>query len=222
MKCNDARIFLSEISDKSITTQIPQEDLDFLSTSSYVTRTSKVDHDLVEAEVANLEQMNQRLQQERAQGGQAQKAASQDEKKVHSLFFGLHGEAYKDETRQKLETDQEALSKDQAVISDDEASISNYIQKKSALDQLVPYSDEYLSLSSSGVLMLNALNARMSRISDMEFSDFVQETKATDAELQGIAQRANYYFTNIRSRISFPSLDERMNAGKSDDKIDSN
>jgi len=188
--------------------QIPQEDLDYLSTSGYVTRTSKADYDQGAAEVANLEQMNQRLQQDRTEGAQAQKAATQDESKVHSLFFGLHGDAYKDETRQRLETDQEELSKSQAVISDDEASISNYIQKKSALDQLVPFGDEYLSLSSSGVLMLNALNARMSRISDMEFSDFVQETKATDAELQGIAQRANYYVTNIRSRISMPSLDE--------------
>ena len=165
----------------------------------------KADYDQAAAEIANMEQVNQRLEQEKAADVGAQRAVAEDEKKVRGLLFDLHGQEYKEAGRQKLEADMDTLSKDEVPLSADEARISDYIQRKSVLDQLVPYGDEYLSLTGSGVFMLNALNARTSRVSDMEFSDFVQETKETDAELRGIAQRASLYVSEIRDRISFPS-----------------
>lgn len=200
---------MSEISDKSITSQISQADLDFFSSNGYVLRTSKVEYDQASAEVVSLEQINQRLLEERKEGAEAERATKEDEKKAQGLLFDLHGKEYKDAALQKLEADKETLSKNEVTISSDEASVSDYIQKKSTLDWLVPYGNEYLSLSASGVIMLNALNARMSRISDMEFSDFVLETNETDAELRGIAQRARSFVFDIRNRIPLPTdMDE--------------
>jgi hypothetical protein len=207
LKCSDAREFLSEISAKSITTQIAPQDLDFLSSKGYVLRSSKADYDLAASDIQNMEQaqqdINERLKQEGDQDAQASQVAAEDLKKSRGLLFDLHGKEYKDEMQEKVQADEETLSKDKVAMSDDEAKISEYIQKKSAFDQLTPCGDEYLSLSGSGVLMLNALNSRMSRVSDMEFSDFAQETFATDTELRAIALRANNYVTFLRARISF-------------------
>ncbi len=208
MKCSDARSFLSEISEKSITTQITWTDLDFLSTSGYVSRTSKADYDQAAAEVANLDQINQRLGQEKAQECAADSAAVEDKKKFLSFLYPLHGSEYKESVRQNLEADSERLSKDEVPISADEARVSNYIQKKSALDQLVPYGDEYLSLTSAGVILVNSLNAKISRVSDMEFSDFAQQEKETYAELRRIAQGASIYVAEFRNRIFFNATDE--------------
>lgn len=216
LKCSDARAFLSGISDKSISTPVSPADLDFLCSSStilggYVSRTSAIDYNHLAEEIQGLGQTqqdaNQRLQQERAGSQKMQEASDKDEKKVNSLFFRLHGKEYKDEAQQKMQSDQAALSKDEAAISADEAAVSNYIQKKSAFDQLVPYDGEYLSLTPAGILMLNELNARMSRVSDMEFSDFVREANDTDAELQNIAQRASIYVADIKNQIYVPDDD---------------
>jgi hypothetical protein len=173
--------------------------------NSYVSQTSKADYDQAAAEVANLEPINQQFEQKRGEESAAYSDLAADEKKFLSYLFPLHGQEYKDATRQKLEDDKETLSKDKVAISDDEASISDYIQKKSALDQLVAYRGEYLSLTGAGVIMLNALNARISRISDMEFSAYVQETNETDMELRGIAQRAVNFVSGIRDRIALTS-----------------
>jgi hypothetical protein len=208
LKCSDVRTFLSQIFEKQgrlDSALISQADLDFLSSNGYILVMQKADYDQAAAEVAKMEEVNQRLAQEKAADIGAQKVVTEDEKKVHGLFFGLHGQEYKEAARQKLEADKDTLSKDEVPLSEDEARISNYIQRKSVLDQLVPYGDEYLSLTGSGVVMLNALSARTSRVSDMEFSDFVQETKETDVELRGIAQRASLYVSEIRDRITFPS-----------------
>jgi len=206
-------MFLAEISDKSVTTQISPVDLDFLTSSThvlggYVARTSKATYDRAALEIQSMEQAqqqaNDRLQQEKLQSAEVQQDANENQKKVNSPFFGLHGKSYKETVEQRVEADQEALSKDQVAISADEASISDYIQKKSAQDQLVAYDGQYLSLTPAGVVMLNALNCRMTRVSDMEFSDFVQEIDTTEAELQGIADRASTFVSEIRNRTFIP------------------
>jgi hypothetical protein len=199
---------LSRIAEKQASldpTSISQADLDYLSSSGYVSVMQKTDYDQAKAEMANLEQLNQQLDQEKTVGAEAQRAVAEDEKKEHSVFFGLHGEEYKEAVRQRLEADSDALTKEEAPLSEDEAQISEYLQKKSALDQLVPFGDNYVSLTGAGVAMLNSLNARSSRVSGMEFSDFVEESKTTEIELQGIAQRASQYVGEIKQRISFPS-----------------
>jgi hypothetical protein len=199
---------LSQIAEKQASldpASISQLELDYLSSNGYVSVMQKADYDEAKAEVANLEQLNQQLAQEKTVGAEAQQTVAEDEKKVHGVFFGLHGEEYKEAARQKLDADKDALTREEAPISADEARISEYLQKKSVLDQLVPFGDNYVSLTGAGVIMLNSLNARSSRVSGMEFSDFVQETQTTDTELQGIAQRANLYVGEIKQRISFSS-----------------
>ena len=61
MKCNDVRTFFSQIAEKSISMQIPQADMDFLSDNGYLSVMQKEDYDQASAEVSNLTQMNQDL-----------------------------------------------------------------------------------------------------------------------------------------------------------------
>jgi len=64
MKCNDARTFMSQISGKSVTIQVQQSDVNFLATNGYLSVMPKEDYDRALAEVANLAQMNDALQNE--------------------------------------------------------------------------------------------------------------------------------------------------------------
>ena len=103
---------------------------------------------------------------------------------------------------QRVEQDRETLSKEESNIGQIDFDASELIQKKSALDRLVPLGDEYVALTDSGTIMLNDLSARNYRVADMEFSDYIKESKATTEELTGIAQRANSYVSAFRDRIS--------------------
>ena len=72
----------------------------------------------------------------------------------------------------------------EADIAEREAKINELIQKKSKIDRMVPYDGKYLSLTGLGVMMLNDLNVRNYRVSDNEFSDFIEEIQTTFGELR--------------------------------------
>jgi hypothetical protein len=51
MKCNDVRIFLTQISVKSVSMQIQSSDMDFLSSKEYLSVMEKEDYDRAVAEL---------------------------------------------------------------------------------------------------------------------------------------------------------------------------
>ena len=55
---------MSQIAGKSVTIQVQQSDVNFLSTNGYVSVMQRGDYDQAVAEVANLTQMNDALQNE--------------------------------------------------------------------------------------------------------------------------------------------------------------
>src|SRR5439155_23327985 len=61
MKCNDARTFMSQIAGKSVTIQVQQSDVNFVSTNGYVSVLQRGDYGQGVAGVANLTQMNDAL-----------------------------------------------------------------------------------------------------------------------------------------------------------------
>ena len=69
MRCNDVRTFFSQIAEKSISIQISQSDMDFLSNGGYLSVMQKGDYDNAAAEVANLTQMNADLGSRQEYGG---------------------------------------------------------------------------------------------------------------------------------------------------------
>src|SRR5712692_6534679 len=201
MKCNDARTFCSQIASKSVSMQIPQTDLDYLSTSGYVSVMPKADYDQAQAEVSTLTQMNLNLQNEVVAERQAEMALHQGEKKTHSILFHFEGGEKKQAELQNAQDERVTVLKEQTEITQIDSRIKELILKKSTIDRMVPYDGEYVSLTGYGVATLNDLNVRNYRVADNEFSEFIEETKQTVNELQSIARSAGSYEAFLRNYV---------------------
>src|SRR5438034_9300146 len=116
MKCNDARTFMSQIAGKSVTIQVQQSDVNFLSANGYLSVMWRGDYDHAVAEVANLTQMNNALQNERVQEGIARAALAKDERKTHSILFHFEG---RDETEAEVaraQSERGAVAREERVV----------------------------------------------------------------------------------------------------------
>lgn len=205
MKCSDVRTFFSRIAEKSVSMQIQSADLDFFSANGYLSRMTKEDYDRASAEVSNLGQMSEALQNEEVEEKGAEVTLEEEEKKTHSILFHLEGKEKKEAELQREESEKEAVSKEEEEIAQRESAITDLIQKKSMIDRMVQYGDEYLALTGTGVVTLNDLNIRNYRVSDNEFSDFIQENKSITDELRAITGRGSFYVSSIRT--GFPKAD---------------
>lgn len=205
MKCNDVRTFFSQIADKSVSMQIQQTDMNFLSNNGYISVMQKEDYDRALAEVSNLTQMNIDLMNEENADRSARTALEEEERKTHSITFLFEGKEDKEAERKKVESEKNAVSTIEADVAERETKINELIHKKSIIDRMVPYNGEYLSLTGVGVMMLNDLNLRNYRVSDREFSDFVEEIQTTFSELRSIADKGSFHVSNLR--INFPEME---------------
>ena len=205
MKCNDVRTFFSQIAEKSVSMQIEPSDMDFLCSNGYLSVMQKEDYDRATAEVSNLTQMNIDLANAENADRSAKSALEEDERKTHSITFLFEAKENKEAEREKVESEKNVTSKIEADIAERETKINELIHKKSIVDRMVPYDGKYLSLTGIGIMMLNDLNVRNYRVSNREFSDFVEEIQTTFSELHSIAERGSYHVTNLR--IVFPEME---------------
>jgi hypothetical protein len=202
LKCTEVRAFLSQINDhEEPITLIPSADFDFLATNGYILRTSKDDYDKEASDVARLSQITTQLDSEKVQAEQANAALQQDQRKEHSFVFLLEGKEKKDELRQRIQSETEVVSKEESELTALEANVNELIQKKSAIDRMVPYNGGYVSLTGLGSVILNDLSVRNYRVADQEFSDFTSEIKATYAELRSIADKATSYVNLLKPEV---------------------
>jgi hypothetical protein len=205
MQCNEVRTFFSQIAAKSVSMQIQQTDTDFLCTNGYLSVMQKEEYDRALAEVLNLAKMNEELQNETTEERSAEATLRQEERKTHSILFHFEAREKKEAELQSVESERNIVSKEEADINEKESKINELIQKKSTIDRMVQYNQEYLSLTGLGVITLNDLNVRNYRVSDSEFSDFIEESKETSGELRSIAERGSFYVSNLRDE--FPESD---------------
>src|SRR5271169_427445 len=201
MRCNDVRTFLSQIAQKTISMQIQQVNVDFLINGGYLSVMQKEEYDRSLAEVSNLTQMNIDLVDEQNSDRTARVALAEEEKKTHSIKFLFEGKEIKEAEREKEKSEESAVSKIDSDIAEEDSKINELIQKKSIVDRMVPYDGKYLSLTGLGVITLNDLNVRNYRVSDIEFSDFIEETRETSSELSSIVQRGNFYLSNLKMKF---------------------
>ena len=205
MKCNDIRTFFSQITEKSVSMQIPLSEIDFLSSNGYLSVMQKEDYDRAAAEVSNLTQMNIDLINAENSERSFKTTMEEDERKTHSITFLFEEKEIKEEEREKVESEKNDISKIDADISERQNKINELIHKKSIVDRLVPYDGKYLTLTGPGIMLLNDLNVRNYRVSDREISDFIEEIQMTYSELHSIAETSSYHVANLR--IDFPEVD---------------
>ena len=216
MKCNDVRTFLSQISSKfyqttdggwkeGVSMQIPPADLDFLSSNGYVSVMLKEDYDKAVAEVSALSQLNADQQGEMNYEKGVESTLHAEESKTHSIMFHFEKKEKKEAELDAVQNEKTLVSKAESEVAQRDQKIRELIQKKSAVDRMVPYDGRYVSLTGLGVITLNDLNVRNYRVSADEFSDFIEETKETSDELRTIADKANFYAN--RFKAEFPEAD---------------
>ena len=211
MNCTATKAFLSQLNgrDASIT-QIPPADLDYLSTSGYVLRTTKDDHDKGVNEVARLSQLTPQVNTERAEEEQAEAALVQDEEKEHSIKFLFEGKEMKNELRERIQSEANVVSKEESEMNEMEANVNSLIQEKSRIDRMALYDGGYLSLTGTGAGLLSDLIVRDYRVADMELPNFIAEIQATNTELRSIADKANFYVSLLRPRLPEMAVEEYL------------
>lgn len=205
MKCNDVRTFLSQISLKSLSMQVQQADLDFLSSNGYISVMKKDDYDKAAAEALALTQLNADQQGEMNYERGAESTLKEEESQTHSIMFHFENKEKKEAELDALQKEKTIVSKVESEVAQRDQQIRELIQKKSSVDRMVPYEGEYVSLTGLGVITLNDLNVRNYRVSASEFSDFIKETKETSDELRNIAYKANFYANMFKAE--FPEAD---------------
>ncbi len=214
MNCTDVRAFFSQISDKSVSLSVSESDIDFLVSNGYLARKSQAEYDEAHSEVANLQQTVDSLQNEREQESAAAETMSEDERKTQSIRFYFEGKDEKEAQRQKVESEKDSVSKLESDITERESTVSALIQKKSALDMYVPYGTEYLSLTGLGQIMLNDLNVYSTRVGDMDFGIYIEQSQAVTRELNDIAQRAAFYASAIEQQLDSRFIATCVNCGR--------
>ncbi|MGA3059937.1 MAG: hypothetical protein ABSD92_06155 [Candidatus Bathyarchaeia archaeon] len=201
MQCNDVKNFLSQIAGKSVSTQIQQADMDFLSTNGYLSVMQKEEYDQAFAEVSNLTKMSIDLQNETNAERGADATLKEEERKTHSIMFHFEDKEKKQAELESVESEKNIVSKEEADIAEKGSEINELIHKKSIIDRMVPYDGKYLSLTGLGVITLNDLNVRNYRVSTNEFSDFIEESKETSSELLSIAERGSFHASILRTEF---------------------
>jgi len=209
MKCSAVLAFLSQIEAREELEKfapVSPGDLDYLSANGFVLRTTKEEHDKEVESVERLSQLSAQMNAEAAEEERAAAALRKDEQKEHSFLFRFEEEEKKAELGEKVESEAAVVSKEEAELSAIEANVNELIQTKSVIDRMVPYGQEYLSLTDLGVVILSDLVVRNYRVADQEFTDFLTEIKATYAELRSIADRSTFYAALIEPRV--PDLED--------------
>ena len=141
-------------------------------------------------------------------------------------MFHFEGKEKKEAELESVESEKNIVSKEEADIAEKDSEIKELIQKKSMIDRMVPYDGKYLSLTGLGVITLNDLNVRNYRVSDNEFSDFIEESKETSGELRSIAERGSFHVSNLRTEFpkteSLSTLERVNRIGKASGRPESN
>jgi len=205
MDCKDVRTFFSQIAAKSVSVQISQADMDFFTTNQYISIMQKEEHDQALAEVSNLINMSEELQNQIAQERTAEATVEKEEKKTHSIMFHFEAEEKKQAELESVASERNIVSEEEKGVAELGSKVNELIQKKSIIDRMVPYDEKYLALTGLGVITLSDLNVRNYRVSDSDFSDFVEESRETSDELRSIAERGSFHVANLRTR--FPEMD---------------
>jgi len=212
MKCSEVRTFLSQIHNHEETvTPIQPADLSYLSVNGYILVATKEDYGKASGEIVRLTQITTQLNIQRGEEQQAVTAWRQDESKEHSFMFHFEHEEEKDLLRQKIQNEMTAASREVSETRALEVNVNELIQKKSMIDQMVPYNGEYVSLTDLGHVILNDLNVRNYRAADQEFPDFLAEIKGTYAELRAIADKATSYVISLKPTL--PDLEGPQYSG---------
>jgi len=124
MQCSVVRAFFSQIAGKSVSMQVSEANLDFLTTNGYISVMWKEQYDQALADVSNMWKVNEELVRETAEERSARFRLEEEERKTHTIFF-----SFKSEQDQKADLEREVsqrnvVSKEAADVVEKQSKIS--------------------------------------------------------------------------------------------------
>jgi hypothetical protein len=179
--------------------------MDFLTTNGYVSVMQKEQYDQVLAEISDLEKINEQSMKEKNEAESAKDLLEEDERKTHSILFHFEAKDKKEAELERVESQRNVVFKEEADVAEIDSKMKEHLQLKSTIDRMVQYDGSYISLTGLGVITLNDLNVRNYRVSETEFSIFIQERMATFSELRSIADKGSFYVSALKTE--FPDAD---------------
>ncbi len=223
MKCSEVYYFFNQIAARTITVNVAPADIESLKTAGYIQTLTKDDYSKLTADVGQMEQLTRDIAQQKTAEEQESREFEPDFKKVQSIFFRIaHTKEQEQAEMQKAQQERETLSKLGADISGKESTLASFIGKKTLLDKLVSYSDGYVALTETGLLSMKDLGIRMYRVSDTDFTAYVQQLNQTLGELDGIAVRGVNHFRYLAQILGEADISERWSTSIGLAKIQGN
>ena len=211
LKCSAAMAFLSQLDDHEeiAVGSIPPAELEYLCANGYVLRTGNEDREKDVASIERLSELTVQTAEQRREEEEEAETLRRDQEKEHSFVFRLEGDEKKGELEQRIQSETAVDSKEVADLKALEANVNQLIQTRSAVDRMVAYGPDFLSLTDLGATALNDLRIRNYRVADSEFADFAIEIKTTYSELRSIADRSTSYAVLIKPQVPDLKTDDR-------------
>ena len=200
--CQDVYTFLTQVSNRSVSTTLPPADLATLQQLNLVQVVGANQYAQLSQDSQTLGSAQQSMAQKAAARAQLADQLRQEQDKTHSILFHLEGKEKQDAELQRVAQDQSTLQSEDSDLAAEEKEYDMNMGKRALLDTLTPYGGGYVGLTSLGAMSARDLGTRLYRVSDLQFAAYMGQTQEVDRELNDIANLSAQYFSALAAPLS--------------------
>lgn len=200
--CQDVYTFLTQVSNRSVTTTLPAPDIASLQQLSLVRVLSADQYTQLVQDVQQLSPEQQTLAQKSAARAQLAQQLQQESQRTHSMLFHFEGKDKQTAELQKEAQDQAALQAADSDLAAGEREYDQNMGKRALLDTLTPAGGGYVGLTGLGMMSLRDLGTRLYRVSDLPFTGYLNQTQQINQELNDIANLSAQYFSLLSQPLN--------------------
>ncbi len=203
--CTDVSAFLTSVSNRNITTTLPDPDLATLQQLGWIQRLTAAQYAQETQDVQTLAARKSTIDQEAASRAQLATAAAADDRRTHSILFHLEGKEKQAAEVAKDTQEQGALRSTDADLASRIQAFNQLLAQQTTLGTLVPYAGGYVGLTGVGLLQLRQLGLRMYRVADLPFASYWAEAVQIAQDFESLAVLGSRYVAGISSAL--PAVD---------------
>lgn len=181
---------------------LDQQSLDYLKNQGYIAVYSKDDYSNLENEVSHLDETSAKIATEKGEMQKENEVLAQDERKEHSIKFYFEKKEKKEQVKTEIESERANVDEVFKSEKQDQDELNSLLAKKSLINSMVPYSQEYVMLTAKGKICVHDLALRLYRFSDEEFSSYEKEMSTTLGQLNDIVTTARAYYTYLENTVT--------------------
>lgn len=200
--CKDVSAFLGQVSSKAVTTTLAPSDAQHLSDLGIVQFLTTDQYKALSAEVQTLGAVQASLAQEMAERARLTGELALDQRRTHSVLFHLHGQDKQTAELQAESQDRGSFQALEADLAQKEKAFNELVGKRSLFDSLTAYGDQYVGLTSVGMLELRDLAVRLYRVSDIDFDTYWNQSQQVTHELNSLADGGANYFAQLSPNVA--------------------